>query len=120
MEMPATASRNGSANNSQAFAYFGWLTLLLYLSTPLGTLVESTEQAVVFGGPVVPLSDFHDVTPPRAAFPRGYDMPSAGRPRAKENARQGQRCHSRSKISLSNRFYVSERLGSPCLIPQPV
>jgi len=40
MEIPATSGRNGSANNSQAFAYFGWLTLLLYLSTPLGTLVD--------------------------------------------------------------------------------
>jgi MFS transporter len=40
MEVPATSGCNGSANNSQAFAYFGWLTLLLYLSTPLGTLVD--------------------------------------------------------------------------------
>jgi hypothetical protein len=38
--MPATSSRNGSANNSQAFAYFGWLTLLVYLANPLGTLVD--------------------------------------------------------------------------------
>jgi hypothetical protein len=38
--MPATSSRNGSANNSQAFVYFGWLTLLVYLATPLGTLVD--------------------------------------------------------------------------------
>src|SRR6202022_3084076 len=40
VEMPATSSRNGSANNSQAFAYFGWLTLLVYLANPLGTLVD--------------------------------------------------------------------------------
>src|SRR6266851_7388930 len=38
--MPATSSRNGSANNSEAFAYFGWLTLLIYLANPLGTLVD--------------------------------------------------------------------------------
>ena len=29
-----------SANNSQAFAYFAWLTLLVYLATPLGPLVD--------------------------------------------------------------------------------
>ena len=38
--MPATSTRNSSANNSQAFAYFGWLTLLVYLANPLGTLVD--------------------------------------------------------------------------------
>src|SRR5260370_41512715 len=40
MTIPPLSGRNGSATNRQAFAYFGWLTLLLYLSTPLGTLVD--------------------------------------------------------------------------------
>src|ERR1700675_4027845 len=38
--MPATSRRNRWANNSQAFAYFGSLTLLVYLANPLGTLVD--------------------------------------------------------------------------------
>ncbi len=79
------------------------------------------EQPVVFGGPEGPLSDFHDATPPRAAFPQGYDMPSAGRPRAEENGRSGTAMSlAVQKIPLSNRFHVSEWLGSPCPIPQPV
>ena len=38
--MPAASSRNGSANSSQTFIYFGWLTLFVYLSTPAGYLVD--------------------------------------------------------------------------------
>ena len=73
---------------------------------------------MIFGGPENPLSDFHDATP-RAAFPQGYDMPSASRPRAGENGGTAMSL-AVQKLSLSNRFYVSEWLGSPCPIRQPV
>jgi hypothetical protein len=64
---------------------------------------------------------FHDATPPRAAFPQGYDMPSGGPPRAEENGKSRTAMSlAVQKISLSNRCYVSEWLGSPCPIPQPV
>src|ERR1039458_2077665 len=37
----ATASdRNGSPDTGQTFLYFGWLTLLVYLATPAGYLVD--------------------------------------------------------------------------------
>jgi|SRR5579872_2299483 len=38
--MSPASSDNGSANSSQTFVYFGWLTLFVYLSTPAGYLVD--------------------------------------------------------------------------------
>ena len=38
--MPAAPSRNDSSNTTQTFVYFGWLTLLVYLATPTGYLLD--------------------------------------------------------------------------------
>src|SRR5580765_1170016 len=38
--MPAASSSDGSPNTRQTFAYFGWLTLFVYLATPAGYLVD--------------------------------------------------------------------------------
>ena len=40
MGMPVASGRDGASNPRQAFAYFGWLTLLLYLATPTGYLID--------------------------------------------------------------------------------
>ena len=38
--MPPAPGDDGSPNTSQTFVYFGWLTLFVYLTTPIGYLVD--------------------------------------------------------------------------------
>lgn len=39
-DMDGAPGGNGSSNTNQTFVYFGWLTLFVYLSTPVGYLVD--------------------------------------------------------------------------------
>ena len=75
---------------------------------------------MIFGGPEDPLSNFHDRRESAGSiFRRATTCRRLADPRAGENGGTAMSL-AVQKLSLSNRFYVSEWLGSPCPIPQPV
>jgi hypothetical protein len=79
--------------------------------------VARTEQPVVFGGPEARyrISRRDPTASSISARPRH----AVGWPTPGENGGTAMSL-AVPKILLSNRFYVSEWLGSPCPIPQPV
>ena len=77
--------------------------------------VARTEQPVVFGGG--PLSDFTTRPHREQHFRKATTCRRLPTPGENGGTAMSLAVH---KILLSNRFYVSEWLGSPCPIPQPV